>query len=107
MNVSAELTAENQLYELLDVVRNTMCRNFAGIDNPRLYNTALTGTKLQIEEFREAVTKSLQYILDHPTFEDKLVFFNVRFSSSNLPIISGKLPYVCREEHCSGWHTWD
>jgi hypothetical protein len=62
-----------------------MCRDFAGINNSRLYNTALTGTKDQIKEFRAVVTESLEYIRDHPTFEDKLV--NCFFSLTHLDLL--------------------
>jgi hypothetical protein len=52
-----------------------MCRDFAGINNSRLFNTALTGTKFQIQEFREVMVKALEFVRDHPTFENKLVRF--------------------------------
>ena len=52
-----------------------MCRDFAGINNPRLYSTALTGTKDQIEELKILISKCFEFIRDHPTFEDKLVIY--------------------------------
>lgn len=50
-----------------------MSRDFAGIKNSRLYDTALTGTKELIGQFRATVTECLHFIQNHPTFEDKQV----------------------------------
>lgn len=58
---------------MLDLVRNIMSRDFAGIENSRLYETALTGTKELISQFQATVTDCLHFIQNHPTFEDKLV----------------------------------
>ena len=92
---------EKQLYALLDLVRNIMCRDFAGINNPRLYSTSLTGTKIQIEELKIVISKSLEFIKDHPTFENKLVdqnfqIINRPFSDNYLTILE-KPPFAYLE----------
>jgi len=78
--VGVPSTATHPMRELMQFLRSRIERNYCGITDPQLYTVTKIGTKKLIEDFRENVIQSLEYIAHHEddalSNSERIVFFN-------------------------------
>lgn len=75
---------------LLGLLRNSVARDFANMDNSRLYNYAHSGTKKLIDEFIQEVLMCLTYLEETPdlSLDEKITEFSrLKLTTGNTALI--------------------
>ncbi|EPX74688.1 triacylglycerol lipase [Schizosaccharomyces octosporus yFS286] len=75
---------------MFGVLRNSVARDFANLDNAQLYNYAYSGTKRLIDEFIQEVLLCVEFLEESPDvpIEQKLVEFSkLKFTVGNTALI--------------------
>ncbi len=80
INLMRECRSLQKGVDLISVVQESLSRHFWELNNSKLYNTAISGTKYIISEYFEEIEKSINYICDSNiegvTSKDKLEIFS-------------------------------
>src|SRR5690606_30577480 len=67
LNALATAREENNLYQMINLLRSGLVRNLGNITAPKLYNKAFAGTKYLIEEYIAQIAECIEEIAALPT----------------------------------------
>lgn len=67
LNTLATAREENDLYQIINLLRSGLVRDLGSITAPRLYNKAFAGTKYLIEEYISQIAECIEEITALPT----------------------------------------
>ncbi|PKS11992.1 hypothetical protein jhhlp_001288 [Lomentospora prolificans] len=67
LNTLVAAREENDLYQIINLLRSGLVRNLGNITTPKLYNKAFAGTKYLIEEYIAQIAECIEEITALPT----------------------------------------